>query len=430
MKRRSFLKVLGAGAAATPLMARTPIGPMKRGGGSLKKLVVIFLRGGNDAVNTIVPVDPTEFALYQGHRPNIGFTQGQLLSINGTSYFAANPALAPLVNIANTTGDVSFIHCVGYPNPDRSHFESESFYETAVPGNGLLDGWLNRYLQNTAGPGLVRGIAVGWNQMQSVLGPIPIPISTNFGEISIEDDTGAGGSITQQLQNIYASTPTAGNTSVYQTGSQIFQMISSFANRDLSDYLDQGSLVHIENGATYPNSSLGSRMMHVAQMFKDDTEFLGVEVATLDHGGFDTHSQQIGAGPADANGNHYQILNNLASAMAAFYTDMGPTRMQDICVVAVSEFGRQVPENDSSGTDHGIGGVAIVMAPGVSTTSLGGGGTWPGLNNLIGNNDSLGWVHDYRDIYWEILTRHMGLDTPTTQAIVPGHIYTPLNFLT
>ncbi len=420
MKRRSFLAGLGLAGISPTVFSRTQSGFRKRG--AIKKLLVIFQRGGNDGLNTVVPVESSQHAIYAAARGPVGFTQGGVTAIPGESFFGLNPGLAPLVPIYSA-GHMAFLHGVSYPSADRSHFESESYYETAVPGNGLLDGWLNRYLQLTSGPGLVRGLAVGWNQPQSVLGALPVPISTNFGSISVGDDTGEGGAITSQVSSIYSGAATPGNSAIYQTGQSIFDMISNFSNRDANSYVPS-------NGATYPAGYFGSRMAHAAQMLKETPTPLNVEVVTLDQGGYDTHAQQVTAGgPTDPAGDHFGLLNDLASGLSAFYTDMGPAGMDDTVVLVISEFGRRLANNDL-GTDHGIGTVAMVMGNAVNQQIHGAGASWPGLEqgNLEDGVD-LAMAIDYRDIYWQIMSDHMGVDNATLANIIPGHTYSSLNLL-
>lgn len=425
MKRRNFISALAGGVMlGASAKGRAPV-RINRRKGSLKKLVVLFQRGGCDGLNEIIPVDSAEYALYQNLRPNVHIPVGNITNIPGNSFFGMHPGLAPLVPIISA-GDLSIFHAVGYPNPDRSHFESQAFYETAVPGNGLMGGWLNRYLSNTTGPGLIRGLSIGYNIPQSVSGSIPVPVSANFGEVNIEVDQAMSeaerASFRTAIRDMYDLSPTAGNTSVYETGRRIFDMVDSFANRDLDDYMP-------ENGATYPNSGLGRRVSHAAQMLKDDSSFLGVEVVTIDQGGYDTHANQIPAGnPTDTASGQGRLLLELSQSMSAFYTDMGPARMADTLFLVVTEFGRRAYENDSLGTDHGTGSVAMVMGGSVNGSIFNDGSDWPGLTNLL-YDDDLNWVTDYRDIYWEILAQHFGLNSTALNNIIPGHTHTQLGFL-
>ena len=425
MKRRNFISALAGGVmVGASAKGRAPV-RVDRRKGSLKKLVVFFQRGGCDGLNEIIPVDPAEYALYQGLRPAIGLPLGSITNIPGSSFFGMHPGLNPLLPIIQA-GDLSIFHAVAYPNPDRSHFESQAFYETAVPGNGLLSGWLNRYLSNTSGPGLIRGLSIGYNIPQSVSGTIPVPVSSNFGEVNIEVDqaldAGSADNFRTSVRDIYNLSATPGNSTIYDTGQRIFDMVDSFQDRDLDDYVP-------ENGAIYPNTGTGRQVAHAAQMLKDDSSFLGVEIVTIDQGGYDTHANQIPSGnQADTTSGQGRLLLEMAESMAAFYTDMGPVRMADTLFLVVTEFGRRAYQNDSLGTDHGTGSVAMVMGGPVNGTIFNGGANWPGLNNLL-YDDDLDWVTDYRDIYAEILAQHFGVSAGTLSTVIPGHTYSPLGFL-
>jgi len=411
MKRRELLKMMAAGSVAgalgTGALAKNK---SKRENG--KKLLLIFQRGANDGLNTLIPIESSQYALYQGHRPAIQIPLTSILPTNHSD-FGLHPSLAPLQPV-HAAGNLSFLHCVGYPNPDRSHFESMAFLETAVPGNTLLQGWLNRYFQNTIGDGgLIRGVSIGSTTPQSMMGDIPIPTSTNFGTMQIGDDTLGGGTPPGELQiildQIHDLNPTVGNEELYETGRTLFQMVENFSSRDLDSYTP-------EFGATYPETSFGNRVKHAAQMLKDTPTELKVEVATIDMNGYDTHAQQLVG--------HANLLSELALSLAAFHTDMG-SRMNDVLVMVITEFGRRAYENDSAGTDHGTGGVAMIMNNNVSGNVLLGSG-WPGLESASLYGGDLNWVNDYRDIYWEVMATHMGVNSVDLEQIIPGHAPTAL----
>ena len=427
MKRRTVLSALAGGLSCAPSLfgRRRPqtfrLG--KRGG--LKKIVVLFQRGGNDGLNTMIPITAGEYNIYQSLRPSLRIPLVSVLPVPGSGFFGLHPSLAPLVPIIQA-GNLSMIHAVGYPMPDRSHFESQSYFETAVPGNSLMDGWLNRLLSSTTGPGLIRGIAIGSNIPQSVTGSVAVPVGTNFGLSTADIDYRLEGAeedaYFQKIRDVYAETPTAGNESIYATGNKIFQMIDSFADRDLNSYIP-------ENSAVYPSTSLGRRVMHAAQMLKDDTSFLGLEVVAIDQTGYDNHADQLDpTNPTDPNTPHAFLLQDLAQSMAAFNTDMG-SRMDDVLFLVVSEFGRRAYQNSSNGTDHGTGSLVMVMGNPTNGQTINGDGAWPGLSNLLGGDD-LDWTTDFRDIYWEILQQHLGLDNATLNTVVPGHTFSPVGFMT
>ncbi len=411
MKRRDFMKMLAAGSAMSGLGLHSQAAPSApRSNGN--KLLVIFQRGGNDGLNTVIPIEASQYALYQGLRPNIHIPMTAILPTNH-SQFGLHPQLEALQPI-HAAGHLSFVHCVGYPNSDRSHFQSMAYMETAVPGNGLLQGWLNRFFQNTTGSGLIRGVCIGSTSPQSMMGDIPIPTSTNFGTMQVGDDTLQGdtpppGELQNILEQVHNMNPTANNGKLYETGEAIFQMVENFSNRNLDDYVP-------EHGAEYPDTSLGRRVMHAAQMLKDSPTVLDIEVATIDMNGHDTHAQQPGR--------HEGLLSDLALSMAAFYTDMGSLMSQTL-VLVITEFGRRAYENDSEGTDHGTGSVAMVMNTNV-TGDVVMGGAWPGLEEDNLYRGDLNWASDFRDIYWEVMATHLGVDSAALETIIPGHSYSPL----
>ena len=430
MKRRHMLKALAGGLVTTPFLTAYPARAGRRAArkGGLKKLLVVFQRGGNDSLNTLIPTGGSQNTYYHNLRPDLGIPSNQLLNVPNSGFFGLHPAMAPLAPIM-AGGNLSFIHAVGYPGADRSHFESQSYFETAVPGNGLLDGWINRYLAVTAGGGApIRGIGIGWNIPQSVQGSLAIPVSLNFGTSEVGTDGNLNNTdadaYRDKLAQLLGQTPGAGNESVYETGQSIFQMIDSFADRNLQTYAP-------ENGAVYPTGYFGDVIRHAAQMLKDSPSYLGIECCVIDQGGYDTHAGQITPGsPGDATTGQGYLLNELAQGLAAFYTDLGSARMNDTLVLVVSEFGRRAYQNDSFGTDHGIGSLVMVMNNNVSGLAHNGDGNWPGLapGNLVDGGD-LAWVTDYRDIYWEILSRHMGASEPEINTVIPGHTWSPVNFL-
>jgi uncharacterized protein (DUF1501 family) len=422
MQRRTLITgLLSSAALGQSLLAKDrarPLAKNVRRKGSVKKLVVVFLRGGNDTLNTLVPIEASQYSRYSTLRPTLKLDQSALLSLTGNTFFGLHPSMQPLQSIFNA-GHLCYINCVGYPNPDRSHFESEAFFETATPGNTLLDGWLNRLLANTSGPGLIRGVCVGSQLPQSLLGGYSVPVSDNFGGILVEDDhEGPGRDALEEVLNL---SPTAGNEALYTCGQSIFQMVDNFSTRDLSTYTP-------ENSANYYNSTIGTRLKHAAQMLKETPTELNIELAVVDTGGYDTHAQQVDPlNTASTTFGHGGLLLDLARGLKAFYTDMGPTRMADIALLVLSEFGRRAYQNDSAGTDHGTGGLAMVISHGINTRVIGGGASWPGLApGQLYEGDDLAWVYDFRDIYGEVLAQHLGLSSGVVNAVLNGYSPSPI----
>jgi uncharacterized protein (DUF1501 family) len=163
------------------------------------------------------------------------------------------------------------------------------------------------------------------------------------------------------------------------------------------------------NGAVYPDSDFGMALKQVAQLIKAG---IGLEVACIDVGGWDTHEYQGGV-----DGEMAGLLSNLGQGMAAFYTDLRDY-MSNVTVVSMSEFGRRVDENASEGTDHGHGNVMFVMGGG-STGQLY--ADWPTLAPEALDDGDLEITTDYRDVLSEILIKRLGNNA--IDQIFPG--YTP-----
>jgi uncharacterized protein (DUF1501 family) len=175
------------------------------------------------------------------------------------------------------------------------------------------------------------------------------------------------------------------------------------------------------NGAAYPNDEygFGRGLQQVAQLIKAE---VGLEVACVDLGGWDTHENQ-GTGQ----GEFASLMNLLGRGLGAFYTDLAD-HMANISVITMSEFGRTVSENASAGTDHGHGNVMFLMGGGVN------GGQvfveWPTLSRdaLAQADGDLPITTDYRDVIAAVLANRVM--NPATDAIFPDHTVTPLDVVT
>ena len=164
------------------------------------------------------------------------------------------------------------------------------------------------------------------------------------------------------------------------------------------DAMDQMRKIGTEpaqNGATYPTSPLGKRLAQIAQLVRSD---VGLEVAVTECGGWDTH-----AGQGDAEGQLAKRLSDLADGISAFATDLDK-RLDDVCLVTVTEFGRTVRENGTKGTDHGHGSVMMVLGGKARGGKVY--GKWKGLgDDQLWEGRDLAATTDHRDVFGEILAR-------------------------
>jgi uncharacterized protein (DUF1501 family) len=382
--RRGFLKTssLLALAPTVPLfIART--GRAAEPAKDKRVLVVVQLDGGNDALNTIVPhSDPN----YEKLRPRLKIDKKNVVKVSDA--LGLHPSLRPLDKLLDA-GQLSVIPGVGYPNPNRSHFESMAIWHTARfdPEERKSYGWIGRALDPSAGtsymvggavPGALRGrrsAAVALNRVDEVLLSDAMAAKKSVGVGSKDDLLGF-------VQRQAVDAHNAANKLAKLTGAS--------------------------DGAQYPGTGLGERLKLTARLLKSD---LGARVFYTAQSGYDTHATQQFT--------HANLLNEFAGAVAAFFADLKAAKLADrVTLLAFSEFGRTIKENGSAGTDHGTAGAVLVAGPGVKG---GVAGSMPSLTELAGGEPKM--TTDFRRIYSTILQECLGL--PAEAAV--GRKFDPMN---
>jgi uncharacterized protein (DUF1501 family) len=385
MDRRSFLQSLGLaaiGAAAFPSF----LGRAWAAGSARKKtFVYLFMRGGADGLSLVPPVgDPA----YYSARPSIAIARpgsdGGALRLDDT--FGLHPSLAPLQRLY-ADHSLAIVHACGMPNPTRSHFDAQDYCETGTPGTkATQDGWLNRALEadHSGHPGAFRAVALQPTLPRSLVGSAQA-VSLN----ALSDFRIAGGDASAQtFEALYAR---AVDHALRTTGEEAFDALAQAKTQGLETLPPQ-------NGALYPRSPLGRRLQDIARLIQGG---VGLEIAATDCGGWDTHVAQ-GA----AQGQLSARLRDFGESVAAFAQDLGP-KLADVCLVAMTEFGRTVHENGSRGTDHGTAGVMLVLGGGARGGRVF--GRWQGLDeqHLFEGRD-LAVSTDFRSVLAEALEHQRG----------------------
>ncbi len=376
-------------------------------------LVVLFLRGGMDGLNLVPPIGGADRGFYEALRPTLKVPvsgAGAALPLGGTG-FGLHPAAAPLHELYQD-GKLAIVQAVGMHENQRSHFDSMDWIELGTPGvsNGT-NGWLTRHLltaPNLPTQILVPSLAVGSTQTTSLLGSLETinladvdTFSLNIGPWRWLDAQRVA------LRHLY----TGNDTWLHQAGLQALNAVDIIELNASSGYVPG-------NGAVYPQSYFGGNLQLVAQMVKLE---LGLRVATVDLGGWDTHENQ-----GDGSGGYFGgLVGELSQGLAALYTDLsGPTDYTNrLTIVVMSEFGRRAYQNGDDGCDHGHANQMLVL----SGNAIGGlHGQWPGLApGALYEGDDLAVTTDFRRVLTEILVRRLGnTEIPT---IFPGYNgYSPL----
>ncbi len=400
MQRRVFLKS-GAMALVTmglspSFLRRTVMGMSLPKAARGKTLICLFQRGAADALNVVVPFG--EQAYYTA-RPQLAVAAPTRAAagtgaIDLDGFFGLHPALSPFKPLYDR-GVLVPVHAVGSPSATRSHFDAQDYMESATPDlKGTRSGWLNRYLatKGTCEAGCdahaspFRAVSMTQQTPRILDGDAPVVAMNSLQEFSIRS---SGGDAAARLEALYR---TGKADVVHGSGSDVFEAMKMLRSANPLQYRPV-------TGANYPRSAFGQRLQQIAQLIKSD---VGLEVAFADVGGWDTHVNQGGA-----QGQLAQRLGDFSQSVAALVTDLGD-RMDDVVILTMSEFGRTVRQNGTSGTDHGHAGAMFVLGGnlGARQRVL---GTWPGLEReQLYEGRDLALTTDFRAVFSEVTSRHLG----------------------
>ncbi|MBM3691181.1 MAG: DUF1501 domain-containing protein [Actinobacteria bacterium] len=392
--RRKFLQVFGAGAAGAvatsltiediaqaamdrPLPLGTPI------------LVVVTLYGGNDGLNTLVPVnDP----IYQAMRPGIAYSPDQVLPLAEDLYL--NGAMDGLFSFWQKN-QVAIVRGVGYPNPDRSHFTSMAIWQSATLA-AVKTGWLGRWIETQPRDPLL-AISLG-----SVLPPL-LAGANGFGSVlplgGLRIPTGAVGNDCRRI-----SAPSTSDNELQALAAQTMRDLFTVSS-DITPILRGPApaapdLPTSIGGNAGGETNLSQQLDVVAKLIAAGAP---TRVWSASLGGFDTH--------ADGKDSQSVLLDVVSDGITRFMAQLKSTqRSQDVVVLVYSEFGRRVRANASEGTDHGTSGPVFVIGEKVKGGFY---GDQPSLANL--KNDDLTVTTDFRDVYATILEKV--LQTPAERVL-------------
>lgn len=338
-------------------------------------LVVIQLDGGNDGLNTVIPFSDEN---YGKNRPELRIADKNIIKLNDS--IGLHPGMKAAADLYHD-GRFSIVQGVGYPNPNRSHFESMAIWHQAwAETRERNDGWLGRAVmtiprRDTAVPDSV------------FVGNDAVPLALRgrrANAVSLERESDL-----QLLRPVpSASSPSSGDdlrAFITRTQDSSFQAARQF---------DQ-SAGSKGDTASYPGTGLAKRLQLVSRLIKMGG---GTRVFYTSQSGYDTHAGQANS--------HRVLLNEFSGALSAFLDDLKASQLADrVMVLAFSEFGRRVSENGSAGTDHGAAGPVFVAGSPVRPGLV---GDHPSLSDL--DQGDLKMSIDFRSVYATILSDWLGID--------------------
>jgi uncharacterized protein (DUF1501 family) len=411
MKRRDFLKKSAVAVGSLPFLpdlifSKGVLGIANAQNGS-PVLVALFLRGGADGLNVVVPYGDKQ---YKKLRPTLAIPSpgknGGALDLDG--FFGLHPRLSSFKKQFDR-GNLAVVHACGSHNETRSHFDAMDYMECGSISTKLYDGWLNRYLLTSSLSNEVfRAVALSPTLPVSLAGDASSIAIASLQSLQMRDSS--------RMDTYLKALKDLNRTREDYLGQTVREALGAI---DIGQDKLNPENYKPDNGAVYPETEFGETMKAIAQMIKAD---IGLEVAATDLGGWDTHTNQ-GDGESGELANALEILDG---GVGAFVKDIR-SEMDRVVVLIMTEFGRTAEQNGSGGTDHGHGTAMFVLGRSV----LGGAvkGHWPGLSKgALYEGRDLAITTDFRRIFGEVLVHHMGCSD--IGAVFPGYNYnsdTPLN---
>lgn len=412
MKRRDFVKTAAmAGAIAPITLNGFNVNPLSdksffsrlaaTAGQSDKIMVFIELNGGNDGLNTLVPLD--QYSNLSKHRKRTLIRSQDILKLSGQTQTGMHPSMSGLRNMYDN-GLLSVVQNVGYPDQDYSHFRSMDIWQTASDSNQALNtGWMGRYLaqQHPAFPTNYPNadapdplaIQIGIVAPVSLMGPaFPMGISVGdpnnvYDLVNDIQEPASNDAFGQELTFV--------RTVMKQT-QNYFNVIKAAAQQGQN----QSPLYPAQN-------ELAEQLKVVAKLIHGG---LSTQIYLVSITGFDTHSEQVVSG-TPTTGNHANLLRQVSDAIFAFQDDITRMGLADkVCGMTYSEFGRTIADNDGNGTDHGAAAPLFVFGKGVNPGIIGSNAVIP---EIVDVSADVPMQEDFRSVYASVLADWFGLAQPS-----------------
>ncbi len=367
--------------------------------------VVVQLNGGNDGLNTVIPLD--NFSRYANARKNIFIDQTKVLKLKGYDHVGLHPAMTGMQQLFND-GKLHIIQAVGYPQPNFSHFRATDIWMTASDSKQVLNsGWIGRLLDE-----LYPGFPTGYPNAT-----MPDPLAIQIGSVTSLTLQGP-----IQPMGVSISNPASFYSLVNNVQDPVRNTLAgaeltyiremSRQTQKFGDVIKTANAKVTSQGVYPTGNSLADQLKIVARLIKGG---LKTKIYMVNFGGFDTHSNQVTTGDT-ASGTHARLLGNVSNAIKAFMDDLRQLGVEDRVVgMTFSEFGRRILSNGSSGTDHGAAAPLFVFGAKVEGGISGNNPTIPATATV---GDNIPYQYDFRSVYASILSNWLCVDAGMLNTVM------------
>ncbi len=340
-----------------------------------KTLIILQLSGGNDGLNTIIPVKND---IYYSSRNQISIKEDQALLL--TDEAAINPNLRYFKELYDN-GELAVMNNVGYPEPNKSHFRSMDIWQSASDSNQFVNtGWLGRYLDEACHDCANPTQAIEVDDLLSLAMK-----GENKKAIALKDPKKL---YDNSQESLYRQLSADHQDHDHDLASYLYNKLGNTVNN--SEYIFKESKAK-PTDKTYPSTQIGKDFKTIASLIKSD---INTQVYYLSVGSFDTHTNQ--------NQKQNQLFKTIDEAVEVFVKDMKDNgKFNDVMIMTFSEFGRRVAQNASNGTDHGTANQMFFISGGLKKKGLL--NQLPDLSNL--NDGDLIHTEDFRKVYATVLKR-------------------------
>ena len=368
-------------------------------------LVIVQLNGGNDGLNTVIPIDT--YGNYYNARPNIAIPQNKILALSGTNKTGFHPAMTGMQSLFNE-GKLTVVQSAGYASPNFSHFRATDIWMSGSDANAVVNsGWAGRYLNSE-----YTNFPSGYPNSS-----MPDPLAIQIGSVTSlalqGPSVSMGMSITDPT-NFYnlvngIQDPVPNNYMGHEL--RFIREVATQTNQYASRIKDAASAVSRQ--ASYPSpNSLADQLKIVARLIKGG---LKTRIYMVSYNGFDNHSLQVNQTDT-ATGVHANLLSNVSNAIKAFVDDCKFLQIDGRVIgMTFSEFGRRIKSNSSLGTDHGAAAPMFIFGSSVASGIL---GNNPFIPSNATVNDNIPFQYDFRSVYASVLQQWFCVNNSSLQSIL------------